>query len=94
MFGLEERRLRGDLVALFNFLEGGCSQVRASLFYQEISDRTRRSRLKFHQGRFRFNIRKISSPKGLSSAGTRCQRKWWGDHPWRHFKDVTPGDTV
>jgi len=75
LFSPEKRRLRGHLIAAFQYLKGAYKKAGEGLFTRACSDRTGCNVLKLEKGRFRLDIRKKFFTMGVVRQWNRLPRE-------------------
>jgi len=75
LFSLEKRRLRGDIVAAFQYLKRAYKKGGEGLFTSVCTDRTRGNGCKLKQCRFRLNIKEKFSAMRVLGHWNRLPRE-------------------
>ena len=83
LFSLEKRRLRGDLIAAFQYVKGAYKQEGSQLFERVVNSRTRGSGFTLKEGRFRMDVRGKFFTMRVVRCWHSCPERLWMPHPWR-----------
>ena len=91
LFSVEKRRLRGDLIAAFQDLQGASKQEGRQLFERGDKSRTGGNGLKLKESRLRLDVRGKFFPQRVGRCWNSCPERLWMPRP---SLEVPPGDMV
>ena len=81
LFSLEKRRLRGDLIAAFQYLKGAYRQEGSNPFERVDNSRTRGRGFKLKEGRYRLDVRGKFFTMRVVRCWNSCPERLWMPRP-------------
>ena len=81
LFSLEKRRLRGDLIAAFQYVKGAYKQEGSQLFERGDNSGTRGKGLKLKEGRLRLDVRGKFFTLRVVRCWNSCPERLWMPRP-------------
>jgi len=91
LFSLEKRRLRGDLIAAFQYLKRAYRKDGENIFSKSCCNKTGSYGFKLREGRFRLEIRKKFFMIRVVKHWNRLPREVVEAHPWKHSRSGWTG---